>query len=376
MCETAAFRIECSFLPSIGSHIADLSMVSGTSSPMRASRFQPTRLLYPVTFGEMVSSFDKSGNVAAKRHSHMIYAQQTRFCDRDCTIKDKVAVVRQSRASELDRSLTPSPRQSRRHSLPAGPHHYPRLPGPRREAFEPIEGVLDVLPGTGRTSATSTSSRSPQRSCTGGTYDAVARGSARSWDEAPASYSGNSFRSSSPWREVVRAGAAQPTGELSARMQHAPTQPQPRPSPNRASGYAHGHTSWPEPVAPQLHAYSSEIGDRTVASPVRPLSRSAPWAQDMPPQLGISPAPDRPCRETRAGSFVRLNGFLWRTHITSLIAALTEDGWMEVHEKERICSLARQDRPSWASSFMKVYTRFMETEDVFRFVADLRALSV
>eukprot|EP00927_Polykrikos_kofoidii_P085778 TRINITY_DN9415_c0_g2_i1.p1 TRINITY_DN9415_c0_g2~~TRINITY_DN9415_c0_g2_i1.p1 ORF type:complete len:624 (-),score=59.32 TRINITY_DN9415_c0_g2_i1:123-1922(-) len=74
----------------------------------------------------------------------------------------------------------------------------------------------------------------------------------------------------------------------------------------------------------------------------------------------------------RTASFLRLNIFLLRTHITSLISALTEDGWLEAWEKDRLCRLAKQDSPTWASTFLRVYTSFMETEDVPSFVSNLR----
>lgn len=77
--------------------------------------------------------------------------------------------------------------------------------------------------------------------------------------------------------------------------------------------------------------------------------------------------------DARSGSFVRLNNFLLRTHVTSLVSALAEDGWLEVWEKERLCSQARDDSPAWAQSFLGGYTRFMETEDVPAFVASLRS---
>lgn len=77
--------------------------------------------------------------------------------------------------------------------------------------------------------------------------------------------------------------------------------------------------------------------------------------------------------DARAGSFVRLNNFLLRTHVTSLVSALAEDGWLEAWEKDRLCSQAREDSPAWAQSFFRGYTRFMETEDVPAFVASLRS---
>lgn len=77
--------------------------------------------------------------------------------------------------------------------------------------------------------------------------------------------------------------------------------------------------------------------------------------------------------DARAASFVRLNSFLLRTHVTSLVSALAEDGWLEAWEKERLCSQAREDSPAWSQAFFRTYMRFMDTEDVPTFVASLRS---
>lgn len=81
---------------------------------------------------------------------------------------------------------------------------------------------------------------------------------------------------------------------------------------------------------------------------------------------------DRGTRDPRAESFLRLNGFLWRTHLTCLVSALSEDGWLETWERESLCDLARGGSPP-PQSFMRIYMRFMETDDVHNFVAALRA---
>lgn len=77
--------------------------------------------------------------------------------------------------------------------------------------------------------------------------------------------------------------------------------------------------------------------------------------------------------DSRAASFVRLNSFLLRTHITSLVSALAEDGWLEAWEKDRLCDQARADSPAWTQAFFRSYMRFLETEDVPAFVASLRS---
>jgi hypothetical protein len=80
-----------------------------------------------------------------------------------------------------------------------------------------------------------------------------------------------------------------------------------------------------------------------------------------------------PQADARASSFVRLNSFLLRTHVTSLVSALAEDGWLEGWEKERLSAQAREDSGGWALAFLRVYSRFMETEDVPMLVASLRS---
>lgn len=83
-----------------------------------------------------------------------------------------------------------------------------------------------------------------------------------------------------------------------------------------------------------------------------------------------------PSGDSRAASFMRLNRFLLKTHITSLLAALAEDGWIQQREKEMLSCKAREDSRPWTSSFVRVYMRFLETENVQFFVNDLRALLI
>lgn len=75
----------------------------------------------------------------------------------------------------------------------------------------------------------------------------------------------------------------------------------------------------------------------------------------------------------RSSSFLRLNSFLLKTHVTSLISALAEDGWLEMWEKDQLCHRAREDLSSWAAGFLRIYMRFLETQDVHSFVASLRS---
>jgi len=95
--------------------------------------------------------------------------------------------------------------------------------------------------------------------------------------------------------------------------------------------------------------------------------QSEKWSTDFGRIVGS------PKGGARVASFVRLNGFLLRTHITSLLSALAEDGWLEAWEKERLCSSARDAESRWAQSFLQIYMRFVETDDVATFVAGLKA---
>lgn len=107
------------------------------------------------------------------------------------------------------------------------------------------------------------------------------------------------------------------------------------------------------------------------AAGIAPCSTSsaAPGARAPSPAcLGKAPTAADP----RQASFVRLNSFLLRTHITSLVSALAEDGWLESWEKERLCRQARDDSGTWTLVFLRAYTRFMEKDDVQGFVVSLR----
>lgn len=88
--------------------------------------------------------------------------------------------------------------------------------------------------------------------------------------------------------------------------------------------------------------------------------------------FAVSEAP-LPGQDTKTASFVRLNNFLLRTHITSIVSALAEDGWIEAWEKERICRCARENTSSTALAFIPIYGHFVETSDVPTFARALKA---
>lgn len=91
-------------------------------------------------------------------------------------------------------------------------------------------------------------------------------------------------------------------------------------------------------------------------------------------EASLPKAGHRPDGNPRVAALVRLNGFLLRTHVTSLVSALAEDAWLEGWEKDRICQKARECSQPWASMFLRTYARFVETDDVDSFVAGLRSL--
>lgn len=97
-------------------------------------------------------------------------------------------------------------------------------------------------------------------------------------------------------------------------------------------------------------------------------------AEDGAADIFTPPAgPPKGGQDTRISSFVRLNNFLLRTHITSIVSALAEDGWIEAWEKERICRCTRESTSSTAQAFVRVYGHFVETSDVPAFVRALKA---
>eukprot|EP00929_Paragymnodinium_shiwhaense_P091630 TRINITY_DN51537_c0_g1_i1.p1 TRINITY_DN51537_c0_g1~~TRINITY_DN51537_c0_g1_i1.p1 ORF type:complete len:371 (+),score=48.96 TRINITY_DN51537_c0_g1_i1:88-1200(+) len=341
------------------------------------------------TFSEAAHSFHRL-NSAAKRHSHMSFAQQTRFPDRACTIHDKVALREGERKSPggvpgaaltprhlglTPRSRTPSPPPwyRRPRSLPATPRSSGNGP-PHAWAAASQRSYGSAAPNTPRAGSRSVA----VADYAGGMMTAAE--TPRSFHAVPVDAA--RMRGTSPFRvgDVASFEAVSPGRSVSSR------------------GYVAAATARAAAAAAASQGMVSQLPGRGPPSLSRgdyiPASAStapAPAAVDgvaagngHPGHPSMTPGPavtacfgsSRPAGVAacpRSASFVRLNSFLLRTHITSLISALSEDGWFEAWEKERLCRQAREDSHPWASSFLRIYSRFVETEDVHAFVADLRA---
>lgn len=74
----------------------------------------------------------------------------------------------------------------------------------------------------------------------------------------------------------------------------------------------------------------------------------------------------------KEAAFLQLNGFLFRSHAKSLVAALAMEGWLEPWEGDRLKDSLSEEAPAIVRAFLATYTRFMETQDVHEFVDRLR----
>lgn len=369
-----------------------------TSSPSKSARdrdnFVPRS---SVTFGEVVSSFNKYGNVASKRHGCVYIAQHTHLPDNRSTIHDKTVNLKEPRderdqnklsLSSLSRatarSRTCSPSSARRPgSLPATPRTTygagPRLAEPRSKEW------MDAGNAYGGTYAERAAEAFGQAStAVGARYvepvTSPGYGIGTSGGLSPGgpggTHGGGSTRSLGSY---ASAAAGSGTGGCSGACPGSylkafadgplPGSPLPgRPGARREQAFSSEDVAEPSPLRPPPltgSSFCAVSGSRTMSALHDARDRNrAPIFNEA-----------RPTSNPRVASFVRLNGFLLRTHITSLISALAEDGWLEVWEKERLCSHARESDGShaWAQTFLKMYTRFMETDDVPAFVAGLRS---
>jgi len=415
--------------------------------------FRPPR--HNQTFGEVVSSFNKYGNSAARRHSHMSFAQQTRYPDPGCSIQDKVACLRElSRGpdsgsrevgyssftmagsprngmshSHAARSRTPSPSLARRpRSLPTTPRTYAAHGGwqsPRRTGSNAALGAPYAPGGV----------------ASGGHAESIARGASagKFASHGPAGHLGISDATTAAGTsDGVGASASRWMMETERQIPRTPSRPPPAEPQARngygsggyasgsssyvggsgtvplsaAAGYAVGHNGNRSgdrctEIGHDVRKTSREYAQREFTSESRPLFSGVGGSLGSTARAGAGPsggvggyagegaymstsssasrfvdaraaytatgASAHGQSHPRSASFVRLNTFLLRTHITSLVSALAEDGWLEVWEKERLCRQAREDSQPWVMSFLRVYSRFLETDDVQVFVADLRA---
>eukprot|EP00442_Polarella_glacialis_P048049 CAMPEP_0115093848 /NCGR_PEP_ID=MMETSP0227-20121206/27889_1 /TAXON_ID=89957 /ORGANISM="Polarella glacialis, Strain CCMP 1383" /LENGTH=369 /DNA_ID=CAMNT_0002486503 /DNA_START=38 /DNA_END=1148 /DNA_ORIENTATION=- len=342
-----------------------------------------------VTFGEVVSSFNRSGNVASRRHGGVYISQHSHMPSNKSTIHDKTVNMQHmdrdaarsilsssSRQPMSARSRTPSPwtLSGRPRSLPATP----RRLGERMKEWSDV-GVAEPYSVPGLQSALEARLGAHAVLCaigaatggggTGGSLGVRAGLKGPVADLSPRSPPSRGAR----LREQNYVSSASSLGQ----SQQPPSRPPPL-----WGGAGTGSASAAASLAGTtsrfggLAAGGSHTSLGAASEPYyRPESRDS-WCREP---LARSPSEKaagfQPSGDPRALSFVRLNGFLLRTHITSLISALAEDGWLEAWEKERLCSIARQSDSShhWAQTFLRVYTRFIETDDVPTFVAGLRA---
>jgi len=370
-----------------------------------------------MTFGEIVSSYNMFGNSAAKRHNYMTHHQETHLPDDKCTIHDKVACLRDSSKDPFKstwstssrglltsrygpaRSRTPSPCMTRRQRSQPGTPRASTPNGLRRSGSrdpylikEPIESgrenylVEHIGTGAFRDGLS-------QR-VDGGRYNgsgldtfAVDHVVGDTFAIGADGGRGRSFASTVP----ALASALAPSGNAGRSAGAIGDCPSPHEPPSRHAGFgsyaagarpSEGMGAVGAGVPPlrtppvQGRGSANDLGHQNPGS-----AYDSGFGGRGGPGGGLShlgyPSEIlgrvQPQADARAASFVRLNSFLFRTHVTSLVSALAEDGWLEMWEKERLCSQAREDSRAWAQAFFRAYMRFMEMEDVPAFVASLRS---
>eukprot|EP00397_Hematodinium_sp_SG-2012_P030135 GEMP01031895.1.p1 GENE.GEMP01031895.1~~GEMP01031895.1.p1 ORF type:complete len:308 (+),score=41.97 GEMP01031895.1:40-924(+) len=80
-------------------------------------------------------------------------------------------------------------------------------------------------------------------------------------------------------------------------------------------------------------------------------------------------------QNTKELAFVRLNHFLLRAHLTSLLSAMLEEGFMEKWEKENLCEKMQcpERGEQTMKELVKIYSAFVDAADLPSFVNELRA---
>mmetsp|Transcript_65621 Transcript_65621/g.137161 ORF Transcript_65621/g.137161 Transcript_65621/m.137161 type:complete len:334 (+) Transcript_65621:354-1355(+) len=275
------------------------------------------------TFGEAYASFHTEGTVASQRHGCVLLAPHLHLPERSSSIYDKTVNLREAElpgrlgyfASNNPPSSLAKPMTPRQSSIPFTPQ--PRTPSS----------------GQGRNVSFSEPVSAPASAYAYGLSAPTARAGSTPPAVAP------------PYRRASSLGPvpALPTGALTGRRD-GPSEPtsfvglEPRSSGEGASAVAAGVTAVGGHFSP-LQALGSTAGSRSAA-------------------------------------FSRLHDFLLRTHISSLLSALAEDGWLLPRERDVLNSRAREESRVWSGSFNRAYIRFLETDNVQVFVSDLRVLLV
>lgn len=337
-----------------------------------------------VTFGEVVSTFSRYGSVASKRHGGIYISKSLKIPNCCSTISENTLKLepnfrdfgdsfrfspRSSIRTAPLRSRTPSPCSSRRpRSLPVTPRssvaQSQRYREPRRDFQERLKDAYAPLPGPELEAGAATSSFN--RGNPGGTASAAVTpggGSCHGTTSGTmAGFSGagtGAGTGGSSGRHALKAKISPCLSCGNASTAEAIYSPHGVKRPTQSGDY-------PSPCSPT----------QAVSMPLQRPGSTPSGRRDMDPRDGWSMdyRIGSPKGNPRVASFVRLNSFLLRTHITSLLSALAEDGWLEAWEKERLCCHAREsDSSPWAQAFLRIYSRFMETEDVASFVAALKA---
>lgn len=302
-----------------------------------------------VTFGEVMAAYETHGCSAARRYSHMSFASRTRFPDKLCTIADKVRTPRRGDEARLLAAARRNPGS--------------RTPSPHTRVMRPCSA-----PATPRTSGR-----------------VVARPSERPDPALSSRGRAHEDRTLAPghaqWSGVPCLREPQTPDDFSRREPRALERMSLAGFGREPSATAPAWSLRPEPPIEQEPAWPGfgSFGPEADYPPREPGASCAPQhshrhlAQHVPCERGA--AMKEPA-DARTSSFMRLNSFLLRTHVTSLVAALAEDGWIQLWEKDKLCAQSREATPSWCLSFLQRYSHLVETEDVQAFVAGLRAMIV
>lgn len=391
----------------------------------RTETGHPRRL---VTFGELVASFDTVGSQAAQRHSHMVFAQQNHVRDEDCTISERTMCNKEGLRGR--RGRVPRPKSAnywslsspsllgcRARSLPStlavhtarGHHRYRDIP----QCDDSLNAASSVgLP------------------CRDGPVNASCVGLPFR-DHCRQDVVNSCSVCSAPPRTVRSfSGSLSDLGDPLLHLSLPRVPPRPLRVPV-TTGTPSSETDILELPSDAIeifdiaHVKPPRVTPLTVPKDVRsvipfdnissscefnlsklvqdaPLTLSLQWPLPTHPKGNISaltksrevqlvdaPFPhvnsnicsrkpetkrhrDKFSQDSvnpRCASFVRLNAFLLRSHTTSVISGLAEDGWIDASERNAFC----QRFSSWPSTFLQAYARFVQRTDVGEFVADLRA---
>jgi len=341
-----------------------------------------------VTFGEVYSAFDKGGNVASRRFGGVHVSRDLHIPDRCSTIRDNTLNLGRSSSRDCLRyssssssSSRPLPTSARSRSMSPGAARYlPKsLPAtPRRLGLPDSKTSNDFVDRFRDAHCSSPGARQPSNDPYGFVVGSADQQLGRA---ATCPRCGNVYMSDSlfcrhcglkrgqtdtqrllsePTASSVGATAANSMAGSGGGTGGSNTYHRARNSTSFAAEAS-------KPQAPILRAGN---GWSTPESPPPLGATSSSWQSEADvSKATVAAGTGNP----RIASFLRLNGFLLRTHITSLISALAEDGWLQTWEKERLCSVARNADSLGAQKFLRTYMRFMETDDVPMFVAALKA---